>query len=124
MRVKDVMNTPYVVDKDITIAQAAKIMSDKGIGSLLYVEKKELKGIVTERDIIKNFNKAGKISRIMKTKVYTIGPKDDLDVALNVMKDNHIKRLPVVDKGELVGIITLTDLMANSEELNEDFIFE
>ncbi|MEM4259370.1 MAG: CBS domain-containing protein [Candidatus Pacearchaeota archaeon] len=124
MMVKELMKRPFIVEKDISLAEAAKIMGNKGIGSLLFMSGDKIKGIVTERDLIKNFGKHEKISQIMSTKVITIGPDESLDQAAEVMRERKIKRLPVVNEGKLVGIITLTDIMANFEALEEEFFFE
>ena len=77
-----------------------------------------------ERDLIKNFTKHEKISKIMSTKVFTIGPDENLDEAAKVMREKGVKRLPVLSEGKLVGIVTLTDIMANFEALEEEFFFD
>ena len=123
MLVKEIMKRPFVVEKDVSLAEAAEIMSNKGIGSLLFVSGDKIKGIITEGDLIKNFGKHEKISQVMTSKVKAIMPEDGLDRALEVMRENKIKRLPVVNGGKLVGFITLTDVMANFEALEEDFFF-
>ncbi|MDO8459691.1 MAG: CBS domain-containing protein [Nanoarchaeota archaeon] len=124
MKVKDAMKQPFVIEKDISFSEAAKIMSSKGIGSLIVVSKGMLKGIITEGDLIKNFNKNGKISSAMNKNVISIDPKEDMTAALAVMRENKIKHLPVVEDSKLIGIITLTDIAANADELEEDFFFD
>ena len=125
MLVKELMKRPLVVDKNITLDEAAKIMSDENIGSLLMTSGSKLKGIITERDLLRHFGKQENIAQVMAKKVVTIGPDDGLDRALTIMREKEVKRLPVVgDKGKLVGIITLTDIMANFEALEEEFFFE
>lgn len=124
MLVKDLMKKPFIIEKDISLADAARMISNKNIGSLLFVSGGKIKGIVTERDLIKNFGKHDRISHIITRKVITIEPDATLDRALEVMRYNKIKRLPVVKDGRLVGIVALTNLMANYEALEEDFFFE
>jgi CBS domain-containing protein len=124
MMVKELMKRPFVVDKDVAMAEAARIMSSKNIGSLIFVSGNKIKGIVTERDLIKNFSKHEKISQIMSTKVTTTEPDETIDRAVEIMRDKGIKRLPVLEEGKLVGIVTLTDIMANFEALEEEFFFE
>jgi len=123
MLIKEIMKRPLVVEKDISLTEAANIMGAKGIGSLLFVSKDKIRGIVTERDLIKNFSKHEKISQIMTMKVVTAEPDESLDRAAEIMRSNKIKRLPVVSGGKLVGIITLTDILANFEALEEEFFF-
>ena len=124
MLVKELMKRPFVVEKNISLAEAAKIMSSKNIGSLLLISGNKVKGIVTEKDLIRNFTKHEKISQVMSSKIISIEPDETLDRAVEIMRDNKIKRLPVLDEGKLVGIITLTDVMANFEALEEEFFFQ
>jgi len=124
MLVKELMKRPFVVEKNISLAEAAKIMSSKNIGSLLLISGNKIKGIVTEKDLIRNFTKHEKISQVMSSKIISIEPDESLDRAVEIMRDNKIKRLPVLDERKLVGIITLTDVMANFEALEEEFFFQ
>lgn len=126
MIVKEVMKKPFVIEKDMPIFEAAHLMSSHNIGSLLIVSKGNLKGIITERDLLKNFGKESKVFSIMSTKIITGKQDMDLVDALRVLRENKIKRLPIVDKkGVLLGIITLTDIVAHSEDLDEEeFFFE
>jgi CBS domain-containing protein len=124
MLVKEIMKRPLAVEKDISLSDAARLMSEKNIGSLLFISGSKIKGIITERDLMKNFSKNDKISHIMSTKVITIEPDENLDRATELMREYKIKRLPVINEGKLVGIITMTDIMANFEALEEEFFFE
>ena len=124
MLVKEIMNRPFVVDKDVSLGEAAEIMSKKNIGSLIFLSKEKIKGIITDKDLIRNFKKNGKISHAMSSSVKTIDPEATLDRAAEVMRENKIKRLPVLEKGKLVGIITMTDVIANFEALEEEFFFD
>lgn len=124
MLVKDAMRQPYVIEKDVDLDQAAKVMSDKKIGCLIMVKGSKIKGIITERDLLKNFSKHDKISKIMSQSVITIEPNQTLQEAYELMKENSIKRIPVVDeKRDIIGIITLTDLAAHMDEFDESFFF-
>jgi CBS domain-containing protein len=124
MLVKEIMKRPLVVEEDLSLAEAAGVMSEKNIGSLLFVSKSKIKGIITERDLMRNFNKENTISNVMEKKVITIEPDTTLDRAVEIMRSNKIKRLPVVNGAKLVGIITMTDILANFEALEEDFFFD
>jgi len=125
MKIKDVMNKAIAVDHDVSVREAAKIMSDRNIGSLIVLKNNKIVGIITERDILKNVGDIGKrISAVMSRGVITIDHKASLDNAALIMNEKKIKRLPVVDDNKLVGIITATDIIANSDGLNEDFFFD
>jgi CBS domain-containing protein len=123
MKVKEIMKKPYVVDKDITFYEAAKLMSSKEIGSLVFVVKNKVRGIVTHTDLINNYNSNGKISSILQSKVITADADEDIDSALELMRKNKIHHLPVLDGENLVGVITSTDIAAHADELEEEFFF-
>jgi CBS domain-containing protein len=124
MLVRELMRRPLVTGKDIHLSEAARIMGEKRIGSLVLFSGGKIRGIITERDIVKNFGKGEKMSAVMAKRVVTIGPDETLDRALGVMRKHGVKRLPVVAGRKLVGIITLTDILANFEALEEEFFFE
>lgn len=124
MQVKDLMKQPYVADKDISLIEAAKIMSAKEIGCLIFVQNNKAKGIITDSDLLRNFGKNKRVSHVMSKNLISIGPDANIDEALKIMKENKIRRLPVVDeKKHLAGIISMTDIAANSEKLEGDFFF-
>ena len=124
MLIKEIMKTPFVVDKDISLKEASKIMKTKKIGSLIFASGSKIKGIVTETDLTRDFGKQERISQVMNPKVITIEAEETVDVAVEIMKANKIKRIPVLDRGKLVGIITSTEIIANFDEIEEEFIFE
>lgn len=119
------MNKAIAVDHDLSIKEAAKIMSDKNIGSVIAVKGNKILGIVTEKDVVDNITSLErKVSSLMTKKVVTIDPEEDTDNAAMLMAKNKIKRIPVVEGDKLVGIVTATDLIAHSDDLNEDFFFD
>lgn len=124
MQIKELMKRPYVVEKDISLAEAAKIMSSKSIGSLIMVNGGKAKGIITESDLLKNFGKSKTISQIMSKNIISVSEKENVEDALKLMKENKIKRLPVVDeKKKLTGIVSMTDIAANVDKLDGEFFF-
>jgi len=124
MQVKELMKQPYIVEKDISLVDVARIMSSKGIGSLLLVSNGKIKGIVTESDLLRNFGKRKRISQVMSKSIISIVSDESVEEALELMRDNKIKRLPVVDvKNKLVGIISMTDIAANLDKIEGDFFF-
>lgn len=125
MKIKEIMNKAIAIDHNITLKEAAKIMSDKNIGSLIAFKGEKILGIITERDVLNNIsNLNAKISTIMAKKVITIEQEEDIDEAALLMTKNKIKRIPVVKDGKLMGIITATDLIANSEDISDEFLFD
>jgi len=123
MLVKEAMRKPCTIDKDMSLSEAAKIMSSRGIGSLVFVSKEKIEGIITERDLLKNFGKGGSVAKVMTRKVVTVDPDEELEEALNLMKTNKVKRLPAVRDKKVVGMISLTDIAVHSDEIGESFFF-
>lgn len=119
------MNKAIVVEEDIKLRDAAKLMSEKNIGSLIIMHGEKIIGIITERDIMKNISRLdNKISSIMSRNVVCVDEGESLDNAAILMAKYRIKRLPVLKKGKLIGIVTATDILGNVEDLNENFFFE
>ena len=115
--VRDIMTKDLLTisEKD-TALKAAQLMSEKGVSSLIVLSDDQPIGIITERDFIKKVClKELKLSTVkvgdMMSKIRTsASPDTSIDVAVQRMVNNRIRRLPIIDNGKLVGIITVTDL--------------
>ena len=115
--VKDIMKTKIItVEHGETIREACDKFNEFKVGCLVVTNNKDILGIVTERDLIEralckdlDLN-TRKIEEIMSTNVITVGMDEKIMAAVDVMKDNKIKKLPVVHNGAIVGIITSTDV--------------
>lgn len=113
---RDIMHDVTVLSPDSTIKQAADTMDEKNIGSVLVKDEGGNLGIVTERDIIKKVVSAGltpestRLSQIMTTPVETIDADADIHRLASAFSEKAIRRLPVTEDGELVGIITTRDV--------------
>jgi len=118
LKVEDVMVEDVVtINADATVLQAAKIMNKNEIGCLIVTRRGRAVGIVTERDLLKRIisrsrdPKKTKVREIM-TKPLIAGESEmDIEDATRLMFDNKIKKLPVLEGGKLVGLVTLTDLV-------------
>jgi CBS domain-containing protein len=115
--VRDIMTKNMImIDYDKSALQAAKIMAEKGISSLFVVNDNRPVGIVTERDFIKKICAKElpiaevKTGDIMSKILTTADPETPIEVAVQRMVNHKIRRLPVMEGGKLVGIITVTDL--------------
>lgn len=125
MKIKDVMNKAVAISHDISLKDAAKIMSDKNIGSLIAVKGEKILGLVTEKDIMNNVSDINKkVSSIMTKRVITIDQEQDIGEASMLMSSNKIKRLPVLKNDKLVGVITTTDLIAHLDDISDEFAFD
>ena len=117
MQVGEVMHTDVkTANAEDTFADVAKIMRTNGISSVVVIEGKKLGGIVTERDIV-NLVAAGgdphsvKVAHGMTRRdLETVSPKTDIGEAAELMVVRNIRHLPVVDRGKVVGIISIRDL--------------
>jgi CBS domain-containing protein len=115
--VRNIM-TKEVVTIDISrgAAEAARLMTDKHISSVIVVDKEEPIGIITERDFVKKIcSKELEISKVnvreIMSRILTFaGPDTSIDVAIQRMLNHNIRRLPILSEGKVIGIITVTDL--------------
>lgn len=125
MKVKECMrNNVCYCQPETTISDIAKQMNQNHIGCVPVCDaNNNLVGLVTDRDIIlravacnKNTNTTP-VSEIMTTKIYSCDSNAELVEATKIMSDMQVKRVPVVDNGKIIGIITLGDL-ANNQEIS------
>jgi CBS domain-containing protein len=111
------------VGKNETVLDAAKKLADLDIGSMpICGEDNRLKGMLTDRDIVVKVLAAGKdpatttAGELGEGKPVTIGADDSVDEALRTMIDHKVRRLPVIDGHDLVGIVSQADLATNIDE--------
>lgn len=110
------ITSPKTISASASIFEVSKKLINDGKGSLLVVENGKLLGILTKTDVIehvilKNKDLNLKVSDIMTRRHLSIGPKKNLSEAAKLMVDYGVRRLPVVEKGKLKGLITQTDLL-------------
>ncbi|HTB86163.1 MAG TPA: CBS domain-containing protein [Candidatus Sulfotelmatobacter sp.] len=100
-----------------TVFDAIKLMSDKNIGSLLVMSEGKLSGIFTERDYARKIALQGKTSRqtlvqeIMPREITTVTPEDSVEDCMKLMTEKRIRHLPVLEGGNVAGIISIGDLV-------------
>lgn len=113
---------PITVSPDLSIQECAKIMNEYHIGAVI-VHSKELNGIITEQDIVRKSvilndkPSVRKASDVMETVMHTIEPEKDIYDALIFMREKKIRHLPVVSCGEMVGLLTLKDILKIEPQL-------
>jgi CBS domain-containing protein len=116
--VGELMNRDLItVDPATTVAEAATVMGGKHVGSALVMEDGALSGIFTERDIVRalgeHFDAAGHpVSHWMTANPRTIGPDAAGEEALEMMLAGGFRHLPVVEDGQVVGMLSLRDVAA------------
>src|SRR5438093_9574022 len=125
MKISEIMTTkPATVGPDATLGEVATLMRQEDCGSIPVVEDGRLVGIVTDRDIVVRAVAAGKdpktlrVAEIMSADPISVSPDDDVSEAAKVMAERQVRRLPVVEKGRLVGLL-VTAQVARHENARE-----
>lgn len=116
--VVEIMSTsPVTIPVDATVEEAASIMREKEIGSLIVLEDGKPTGIVTERDVVTKVaasNRSAKetaVRDIMTSPLVAVHPHQEVAEAARVMAARKIRRLPVIKEGKLVGMLTENDVI-------------
>ena len=126
MQVSDIMSRNVVtVSANDTFADAAKILHEHKISSVIVQGEGGPGGIVTERDFVNLVSEGQdpsnvKVSDRMTKDLATVESKSDIAEAAKVMAERRIRHLPVVDKGDLVGIISIRDLTSCKQSSNAE----
>ncbi len=121
---RDIMSSDcQCVGENESAADAAKKLKELGVGAMpICGEDDRLKGVVSDRDIVINVIAEGrdpsevKVGELGDGKPVTIGADDSISDAIRTMSDKQVRRLPVIDGHELVGIVSQADIAKNVEE--------
>lgn len=115
--IADVMTKSVIsVDATITVNEAAKMMEDAKVGAVIVMEDNSPVGIVTDRDfsvkvVAHAYQITDPVKQIMSSPLFSIGSDEPVRIAADLMHDRGIRKLPVIDDGKVVGIITATDIV-------------
>ena len=105
------------VSPETPVFNALEVMADKNVGALLVVEGGELVGIFSERDYARKVILKGKSSKeipvreIMSSHVLYVRPEQTIEDCMALMTDKHVRHLPVLDHGKLIGVISIGDVV-------------
>ncbi|MBI2523585.1 CBS domain-containing protein [Candidatus Woesearchaeota archaeon] len=119
MRVKEIMHHVVKIPFWSSVSEAARIMDEKSIGSVLIEENGRVIGIMTEKDILRKIVAKGKnpdkvkVKDIMNDPVITIDANEDILEASKIMDEKRIRRLIVVENGQIAGKITANSISRN-----------
>ena len=108
--------------QDMTLRDVAAMMRDGDMGAVPVVADGKLIGIVTDRDIVVRAiaegkdPKSTKLGEICSGDVVSVSPDQSVDEATELMRDKAVRRVPVIDKGRLIGIVSLGDLAKEKDE--------
>jgi CBS domain-containing protein len=107
----------YAVAPGDSVIDAIRLMAEKGVGAVLVVEGAQLVGIVSERDYARKIVLHGRSSSdtsvrdIMTAEVVTVGPQHTVEHCMQVVTEHRIRHLPVVEGDEVIGVISIGDLV-------------
>ncbi|MFB6549518.1 MULTISPECIES: CBS domain-containing protein [unclassified Streptomyces] len=115
--VRDIMTgDPVTVEPQTSVTAVARIMRDQDLGAVLVTDGDELRGLVTDRDlVIRSVAEGGDpeqttVAGACSDDVVTVRSDDELNHAVELMREHAVRRVPVVDDGRPVGIVSLGDL--------------
>lgn len=119
----------HSIRPDASVFDALKIMAEKNIGSLVVLEDEKLVGIITERIYAREIALKGRTSAqtlvrdVMSTNVICVQPDQTVEECMAVMTKKTVRHLPVVEHGQIVGIVSIGD-MVNSIIRDQEFIID
>ncbi|MDQ3945770.1 MAG: CBS domain-containing protein [Actinomycetota bacterium] len=115
--IREVMaKDPVTVTADATVLDAARCMRDRDIGDVMIVDGDRVTGILTDRDIVVRAIAEGRdpatsrVAEVASMDLVTLSPEDSFDQAVKLMRQHDIRRLPIVENGRPVGIVSIGDL--------------
>ncbi|WP_111859685.1 CBS domain-containing protein [Acinetobacter sp. CFCC 10889] len=112
----------FTISPEHTVLQAITIMANKGIGALVVTQDNKVVGILSERDytrkiaLMQRTSDHTTVAEIMTPKVISVTPNHTVEQCLSLMTDGHLRHLPVLEEGVLVGFISIGDLVKATME--------
>ncbi len=109
----------WSIAPDQTIAEGLRLMAEHDVGALLVVVEGRLVGIVTERDVVRKALLQGRdpattpIAEIMTERVLYVRPEQTVEECMALMTDKHLRHLPVLEDGRILGIVSIRDVVAD-----------
>ena len=111
MRLREIMTeTPTTITPETSVAQARAAMKTAGVQHLVVQGSRDIAGVVSDRDL-RNLSGTLPVSAVMSAKIATASPDTTVREAANILRGRSIGSLPIVEKGRLVGIVTISDLL-------------
>ncbi|MBW0238474.1 MULTISPECIES: CBS domain-containing protein [Pseudomonas] len=118
LKLKDLQNQQvHSIAPDAMVMEALKIMADKNVGALAVIENAQVIGVISERDYARKVVLQGRSSvgtpvrAIMSSPVVTADSQQSVERCMEVMTNSHLRHLPVVQDGKLIGLLSIGDLV-------------
>jgi CBS domain-containing protein len=122
-KVSEIMTpAPVALRSSQPVTEAAKVMRDHGIGTVLIVDDGQLRGLVTDRDIVVRAVADTRdlattvVGEICSPDLVTVAPEDDADTVVQLMRERAVRRVPVVEDGHPVGVLSIGDMALERDE--------
>lgn len=123
---KDEMKTDVtLVHPDKSVRYAGQILKAVGIGCMLVIDKGKIVGILTERDITQKVVADGldpektRVRDIMSRKIISLSQDNTIEDAVDLMEEKGIKKLPIMEDGRILGIVTMSDMLRKLREIEK-----
>jgi CBS domain-containing protein len=119
----------WSVTPETSIANAVKLLAEKNIGALLVIEEQQVVGIISERDVVRALFLGGRVTsetpvgEIMTRKVLYVRPEQTIDECMALMTNKRLRHLPVLDHDQLIGLISIGDVVKHSID-DREFMIE
>lgn len=118
----------HTIAPDQMVLEALKVMAEKNIGALPVIENGQVVGVISERDYARKIVLQGRSSigtsvrAIMSSPVVTVNSHQSIETCMGVMTDSHLRHLPVVEDGQLLGLLSIGDLIKEAIAEQADLI--
>jgi CBS domain-containing protein len=130
-QIRDLMTeNPSSCARSTPVVEAAKVMAREDVGSVPVVDSGRLMGVVTDRDLVVRVLAEGRdpegtsVGDVASSDVATVSPDDSLDDALKLLARHQVRRLPVVEDDQLVGIVAQADVARHADEVQTGEVVE
>jgi CBS domain-containing protein len=120
----------YNVGPGATVVEALRLMAEKKVGALLVLEHGKPVGVFSERDYARKLalmdrsSSTTEIREVMTSDLICVGPSDTMEHCMELMTEKHIRHLPVLENDELIGMISIGDLVKNIIEDQRNMILQ
>jgi len=121
VKIADVLRTKgsavATIDPDVPVTDLLRSLAENNVGAIVVASPEGVVGIVSERDVVRRLHESGAgllslpVSSIMTTNVFTCSPSDTVDSLTVVMTERRFRHVPVVSDGQLVGIVSIGDVV-------------
>jgi CBS domain-containing protein len=121
-------DSPYFVPKTASVRDALKLMAERNVGAVTVTDGEQMIGIFSERDYARKVSATGNcsldtpIKNLMTTEMVTVNLGSTLEECMNLMIEWHIRHLPIMDSGRLVGMVSMRDVVEALLSMKEDLI--